>query len=219
MVYGQTLQVPGDLLRTSASGIAEPDPDTILAKLRSTVARPPAPTTGLHGRTTNWPKSAEKATHVYVKLGHPTPLGPIKAGPFPIANRLPTKSTLKLMVGNYIDGRPRYEVHHWENCQPAAMAPEAPTATRPALGRRPVAPQPLPAGETAPRRAASTSADPAGPLPEETPESTPAVPPEETPEPGPPVETLPSEASVPAPPTTRSGRAVRPAIKSDYHYY
>ena len=43
LVYGQTLQVPGSLLQTSADGLAKDDPEAVLAHLQQQAARPPTP--------------------------------------------------------------------------------------------------------------------------------------------------------------------------------
>ena len=199
MVYGSTLQVPGDLLRASADGLATADHTAILTKLRVNAARPPVATTGLHDRVVYYPATAANATHVYVKKGHPTPLGPIKAGPFPIAERL-DKSTLRLLVGHRPNGEPRFERHHWENCQPAALAPGAQAASRPALGRprkQPVA--------AAPSLPPTTSVSPlAGP-------PSPPAPPS-------PTTASPSTTAVTPLPTSRSGRAIKPTRRNDFVY-
>ena len=83
-----------------------------------------------------FPKTAEKCTHVYVKRGKVSPLGPPMHGPYKIEERL-KDSSLKLFMGHYADGKPRYEVHHWHNCQPYELPEGEEAASRPALGRRP----------------------------------------------------------------------------------
>ena len=87
MVYGQTLKVPVDLVRTQESGIADMEAKAVLAKLHARMDRPPAPTTGLHNKAINWPKTAEKATHVCVKKGHCLSLRPNQRRTFSYSHR------------------------------------------------------------------------------------------------------------------------------------
>ena len=219
MVYGSTLQVPGDLLKSSPEGVAEADYTTILDKLRTSAAKPSTSTTGLHDRTIHWPKAAATTTHVYVKKGHVTPLGPIKDGPFPIVERL-QKSTLKLLVAHYANGQPRYENHHWENCQPAAMADDAESAQRPALGRRPATASGTPPLTEPPLRPPDTPRASAEPPPaQETVPSTTTAPDQITPTPLPEPPSAAEEAPTVEPPrTTRSGRQVKSTKRSEFDY-
>ena len=213
LVYGQTLRVPGDLLLTGDTGVAEADPDTVIAKLQAKTCRPVPPTTGLHSRSINWPETAEKATHVYVKKGKPTPLGPIKMGPFPILER-PSKSTLKLIVGTNPDGSRKTEIQHWENCQPAALEVGAKVAERPKRGRKPKeAPPSTPGTAPAPTGDTSTPTTKAAPA---TRAATPTGRPPEGAAPKRVEEKAPPPTSQPA--KTRSGRVVKPNKNKDYEY-
>ena len=79
------------------------------------------------------------------------PLGPAYDGPWEVVERRGTACVL-LRVGTLVDGTPRTELHHLENCKPAFFAdPDQPYVNeRPKLGRP--AKQP---GLDAPRPAAS----------------------------------------------------------------
>ena len=84
-----------------------------------------------------------KATHVYVRRGKTTPLGPVFDGPFPILERQGT-ACIKIQVGLFANGEPRTECQHWQNCKVAVVSPDRPDAERAPLGRkqRVVAPAP-----------------------------------------------------------------------------
>ena len=132
MVMGQCPIIPGDIARSSNPSF--PDIKTLLQSLRQNASKEPVQTS-FHGRQpVYWPTSAEKASHVWVQVGKPTPLGPQFRGPYPITQRL-GKSCLEVQVGEYVNGEPRLDVVHWNNCQPAVVKPGAPNATRPKLGR------------------------------------------------------------------------------------
>ena len=199
LVYGQTLQVPGSLLQTSTEGVAKEDPEAVLRQLQQKSARPPTPTTGLHDRSLYWPATAAAATHVYInkgksKIGHP--LDTIKQGPFPILRRV-GKSVLDIITGKQANGDDIIERHHWENCQPAAVADDTPAAARPKRGRPPKAPpDPPPASAPASSQSASSPARPQAPTPDPGASTTSAPSP------------VPSNTSK-ALPTTRSGRQIK----------
>ena len=132
MVLGQCPIIPGDIARSTNPSF--PDVKDLLQALRKNAAKQPIQTS-FHGKQpVYWPSSAEKATHVWVQEPKPTPLGPVFRGPYPINQRL-GKSCLQVSVGVFDNGTPRFDVVHWNNCQPAVMKPGAEIATRPKLGR------------------------------------------------------------------------------------
>ena len=82
----------------------------------------------------------EEVTHVFVRRGKTTPLGPCFDGPFEIKQRLGT-SCVQIRVGSYANGEPRYETQHWNNVKPAVLSENAVATERIALGRRPLNPE------------------------------------------------------------------------------
>ena len=130
-VFGEPVRIPGDLIETE-NGL---NLDDLIHKLRLNAAKSPAPTR-VPPKPVYWPSSAAKATHVYTEVAKKTPLGPQYDGPWPIEEKL-GESCLKIRVGFYASGEPRFETVHWSNCQPAVVKPGAPEVSRPALGRRP----------------------------------------------------------------------------------
>ena len=129
LVFGSDPKVPGDLVHPVGT---ETGPQELLQRVKEVVVRPPAQT-ALHKQTNIYlPPAAKEATHVWAKN---TKSGPLEAkwdGPFKILERL-GQTSLKIQVGEYVDGQPRVEIRHWRSCQPAP-APEI-EVSRPALGR------------------------------------------------------------------------------------
>ena len=120
VVLGQMPRVPGDLLETNGQGLTD-----LLHDLRNNASRPPAQT-GHHRNIPSYlPEEAEKATHVYMKVGKPRPLGPLFEGPYEITRRI-GKSCLEVYVGNWANGKPRHELTHWSNCYPSPIIPSEP---------------------------------------------------------------------------------------------
>ena len=88
----------------------------------------------------------DKATHVYVKNENTLGLQPKFCGPYLITSR-PSRSTVEVRVGSFVDGRPRLQKFHWSHCKIAHMRPDAEAAERPGPGRprtstRPDSPKP-----------------------------------------------------------------------------
>ena len=134
LVYGQTLQVPGDLPG------AELKPDSTLANLlervRKNALRPPVQTAHHSTPVSQIPKEMANATHVLVKIEKTTPLGGRYDGPYEILRR-EGQACLVVKVGEFNDGRPREELVHWDNCKVAYFLEEPFTVDKPKLGRKP----------------------------------------------------------------------------------
>ena len=134
MVMGQCPKIPGDICPSPDGEM--PTVECLLEKLRRNAAAPPVQTSFHGSQPVFWPSSAAKATHVYVKVGKPTPLGPTFKGPYPITKRLGT-SCLEIRVGSFKNGQHRLETVHWNNCKPGVLRPGTEDAQRPTLGRKP----------------------------------------------------------------------------------
>ena len=103
-------------------------------------AKPPVQTSHHSTKPTYTPDVMNTASHVYVRKGKPTTLGQNYDGPYKIVEHLGT-SSVKVRVGAYTgSGKPRFEVHHWNNCKIADFFDEPFEAQRPALGRKPKRP-------------------------------------------------------------------------------
>ena len=81
----------------------------------------------------------EKAKYVYVKVVDPAPLAPRFEGPYLIVNR-PSRSTIEVRIGSYVDGSPRLQTYNWNTCKIAHLREDAEPGQRPKLGRPPKAP-------------------------------------------------------------------------------
>ena len=109
--------------------------EDLLRRVSENAERPPAQT-ALHRKLPVYmPPAAQEATHVYTKKPKKSPLGPVNDGPFPIKERI-GKSSLKLGVGHYANGRERTEIRHWRTCYPADVPEGTQDASRPQLGRK-----------------------------------------------------------------------------------
>ena len=76
----------------------------------------------------------ENATHVYVKVANPKSLCPKFEGPFAIESR-PSRSQVKVRVGSYANGEPRFLTLHWSSCKIAHLREGSGEASRNPLGR------------------------------------------------------------------------------------
>ena len=79
-------------------------------------------------------------THVRGRRAKTGPLGHTYEGPYKIEERV-SNSCVKLRVGSYVDGRPRFEIQHWENLKPAVLEDNQAPAERPQPGRKPLNPR------------------------------------------------------------------------------
>ena len=132
VVLGECPTIPGDLVTHSPEGT---NIQHLLDQLRAKAAKPTAPTV-VPPQPVYFPATAETCTHVMVEVAKKTPLGPTYRGPFEIIERL-GDSCLKVKVGDYVSGKPRFEVVHWNNCQPAPVDENTIMDQRPTLGRPP----------------------------------------------------------------------------------
>ena len=123
--------------------VGEPGPPPTSNQLKSLLealrqqAAQPAHQTSNHGSTTvHTPHNLHNVTHVRIKRHKTHPLQHTYEGPFEIIEHI-GKSCIRVRVGSFADGRPRYETHHWQNAKPAMLAPEDKLGERKPLGRKP----------------------------------------------------------------------------------
>ena len=114
--------------------------EELLERVKALPEREPAQTS-LHKTVPVYmPPKAETCTHVYTKRAKQTPLGPRNDGPWEILERR-GKSCLLLKMGDYVSGKPRTELRHWNSCSPADMEADTKVAEKPKLGRKKSKPQ------------------------------------------------------------------------------
>ena len=104
------------------------------------------------------PGIPEGATHAFTKQHQTTGLQASYEGPFVIAERL-SRSTVKLEVGIFKDGRKRYEIRHANDLKFAHPSSLAAPIQRPKLGRPPSSPEPHPDTSGPPDLQTSTEED------------------------------------------------------------
>ena len=81
------------------------------------------------------PAYLDRVTHGRLRRAKPGVLGHAYDGPFPIVERIGT-TCIKLRVGSYANGTPRYEIHHWDNAKPAMVLDETVAVEKPRRGRK-----------------------------------------------------------------------------------
>ena len=139
LLYGQTPRIPGDI--AGADLAVDSDLPHLLERMRTHAAQPQVQTAHHRTRPVYMPSDTTNATHVYVKRGKPTPLGPNFDGPFEILEKL-GNSCLKIRVRSYANGQARTEVQNWINCKPAKFVAEPFEIDRPKPGRKQKQPSP-----------------------------------------------------------------------------
>ena len=80
------------------------------------------------------PNLPPNTTHVYTKQHKALGFQPSFAGPFPIIQKL-SRSTVKIKVGNKVNGEPIYEVRHLNDLKAADPDSHVSEATRAKRGR------------------------------------------------------------------------------------
>lgn len=110
LVFGGTPTIPGDLAGEPSQPLTQPQLKQLLHGLQANASRAPVQTTHNRHRPINLP-DLSKVTHVYLRKGKTTPLGPNCEGPFKI-NRHISQSCIEIRVGTSAGGEPRLEMHH-----------------------------------------------------------------------------------------------------------
>ena len=131
---GSNPAIPGDLIGEPGPPLKGTQLRQLLEALRTNAAKPPIQTTHNRTPTINYP-DLTGVTHVFVKKGKTSTLGPSFEGPFEIVERLGA-SCIRVRVGSYANGQPRIETQHWSNCKPAVLSDGVLLAEKAAKGRK-----------------------------------------------------------------------------------
>ena len=133
LCFGKSLDLPGQLLSHPGEPLSNIQTKSLLEELYKLSARPALQTSAtvepLDISYTN------KATHVYVKVDNPQGLSCRFEGPYQIVSR-PSRSTVEVRIGSFVDGRPRLQTYNWQSCKIAHVREGAPEGQRPTLGRK-----------------------------------------------------------------------------------
>ena len=142
MVFGSNPTIPGDLIGEPGPPLEPGQVQELLKAVQINASKPPIQTSHHRIPTVNYP-DVSKFTHVYLKKGKTTPLGPKYEGPFKIIERI-GQSCIKIHVGTSANGTPRVETHHWENCKPVPFTEGQTEGQKATRGRKPLDPKAVP---------------------------------------------------------------------------
>ena len=134
LVFGKSLSVPGSLLGHPGAPLSNIQTKALLEQLYKLSARPPVPTSTVVNPIDL--SETTSAKHVYVKVDQPSGLQARFEGPYPIVSR-PSRSTITVRVGSFVNGAPRLQTYNWNLCKIAHLREDAMAAERPRLGRKP----------------------------------------------------------------------------------
>ena len=154
LVFGKAVSVPGQILGHPGAPLTNLQTRALLEELYKLSARPPVPTSAIVEPLDL--SHTESAKHVYIKKEDPSGLSARFEGPYPIVSR-PSRSTIQVRIGSYIDGSPRLQVYNWNLCKVAHLRDDAVPAERPRLGRKPNPGTPESPPSTSPSTTSPTS--------------------------------------------------------------
>ena len=156
LVFGKSLSVPGGLLGHPGAPLSNLQTKSLLEELYKLSARPPVPTSTVVDPIDL--SATQGAKFVYVKVDQPTGLQARFEGPYPIVSR-PSRSTITVRVGSFVNGSPRLQTYNWNLCKIAHLREDAVEAERPQLGRKPKDSAPKPSPESPINSPPTTSSD------------------------------------------------------------
>ena len=132
LVFGKAVSLPGQMLGHPGAPLTNVQTRALLEELYKMSAKPPVPTSTVVDPIDV--SHTEKAKFVYIKKEDPTGLSSRFEGPYPIVSR-PSRSTIEVRIGSFVDGTPRLQVYNWNTCKVAHLREDAQVAQRPMLGR------------------------------------------------------------------------------------
>ena len=135
LVMGSNPVQPGDM-HTDLDLSHTENLQQLVEGLRTNAAQPAHQTSAHREPPVNVPKDLDQVTHVRIKRAKPGPLGHTYEGPFKIVERQ-GKSCIKVRVGSFANGEPKFEVQHWANCRPAVFRGDVQETQRALPGRKP----------------------------------------------------------------------------------
>ena len=133
LVYGADPVIPGDCLINPGDDLALPDLKQLAEDLTKLDLAAPRQTSSQSTNPVEEPPST--VTHVYVREHGTKGLDSQFRGPFAVVDR-PSRSTVKIRVGFYVNGEPRHQIRHWRDLKVAHMrSGDTTEASRAKLGR------------------------------------------------------------------------------------
>ena len=134
LTFGKNVRIPGQLLMDPGAPPTEMELQQILSNVRNNTNK-----TAIQPSSHNKPEPKLsglplEVTHVYTRQHKAVGLQTPYEGPFAIVDR-PSRSTVKLDVGQYKSGERRFEIRHLNDIKAAHPKSMAAPAQRPVLGR------------------------------------------------------------------------------------
>ena len=134
LTFGMNMRIPGQILYDPGDLPDGPTLHGILSDVRNKTNKTAVQTSNHGAPEKVLPAIPNNVTHVYTRQHKTTGLQCPFEGPFEIVDR-PSRSTVKIRVGQYKDGQGRFEVRHLNDLKLAHPDSMASPASRPALGR------------------------------------------------------------------------------------
>ena len=134
MCFGTNVRIPGQLLMDPGEIEDEETLQSLLQDVRQKTLRPISQPSRHNKQEPLLPGIPADAKFAYTKQHQTTGLQPPYEGPFKIAEKL-SRSTVKLEVGIFKDGRKRYEIRHANDLKFAHPKSLAAPILRPQVGR------------------------------------------------------------------------------------
>ena len=134
LAFGMGMRIPGQILNDPGDPPTTEELGQLLERVRTGTNRSAKQTSDHSKPEPKFPEIPAHVTHVYTKQHKAQGLQTPYEGPFLIESR-PSRSTVRIEVGQYKSGEKRYEIRHFNDLKIAHPDSLAAPATRPKLGR------------------------------------------------------------------------------------
>ena len=134
LTFGKNVTIPGEILQEPDSSSDISSVKELLSSIKQKTDRQSVQPSRHSLPEPAFPHIPDTVTHVYTKQHQKTGLQAAFEGPFAVAERV-SRSVWKIEVGEYKDGRKRYEYRHLNDLKFAHPKSLAAPAHRPKLGR------------------------------------------------------------------------------------
>ena len=134
LALGVNVRIPGDLLQDPGEWPEPSSLKSLLDQVKNNTNRKAVQTSNHSAPERELKAIPDNITHVYTRQHKKVGLSSPFEGPFRIHERL-SRSTVKIEVGKFLSGEPRFEVRHINDLKLAHPDSMAAEASRPKLGR------------------------------------------------------------------------------------
>ena len=136
LTFGTNVRIPGQILHDPGAPPTEQELHQILENVRTKTNRSAVQPSSHSKEKEPLPGLPTSVTHVYTRQHKAQGLQVPFEGPFRVVGR-PSRSTVKLEVGQFKSGEKRFEIRHLNDIKAAHPQSLAAPAQRPTLGRPP----------------------------------------------------------------------------------